>query len=57
MSFVTHGVLLLKNIKKRLISLNKIVQHLFDAMFSENPVKGYEKFEDYRKNKGKKSEH
>lgn len=34
-------------------SRNKIVQHLFDTMFSENPVKGYEKFEDFRKNKRK----
>lgn len=34
-------------------SRNKIVQHLFDTMFSENPVKGYEKFEDFRKNKMK----
>ena len=35
-------------------SRNKIVQHLFDTMFSENPVKGYEKFEDFRENKRKK---
>lgn len=34
-------------------SRNKIVQHLFDTMFNENPVKGYEKFEDFRKNKRK----
>lgn len=34
-------------------SRNKIVQHLFDTMFSENPVEGYEKFEDFRKNKRK----
>ncbi|MDY0409017.1 hypothetical protein [Paracerasibacillus soli] len=32
-------------------SRNKIVQHLFDTMFSENPVKGYEKFEEFRKNR------
>ncbi|WP_449622978.1 hypothetical protein [Robertmurraya sp. Marseille-Q9965] len=35
-------------------SRNKIVQHLFDTMFSENPVEGYEKFEDYRKNRRNK---
>ncbi|MDW7615163.1 hypothetical protein SC499_10615 [Peribacillus simplex] len=29
---------------------NKVVQQLFETMFTENPVKGYEKFEDYRKN-------
>ncbi|MFJ7969890.1 hypothetical protein [Psychrobacillus sp. NPDC096389] len=34
-------------------SRNKIVQNLFDTMFSENPVEGYEKFEDFRKNKRK----
>ncbi|MCM3023640.1 hypothetical protein [Heyndrickxia ginsengihumi] len=32
-------------------SRNKIVQHLFDTMFNDNPVKGYEKFEEFRKNK------
>ncbi|MGW9607211.1 hypothetical protein ACWGSI_17485, partial [Heyndrickxia sporothermodurans] len=34
-------------------SRNNIVQNLFDTMFSENPVRGYEKFEDFRKNKRK----
>jgi hypothetical protein len=34
-------------------SRGNIVQHLFDTMFNENPVKGYEKFEDFRKNKRK----
>lgn len=34
-------------------SRNKIVQQLFDTMFNDNAVKGYEKFEDFRKNKKK----
>ncbi|WP_394191434.1 hypothetical protein [Paenisporosarcina quisquiliarum] len=29
---------------------NKVVQHLFNTMFSENPNQGYEKFQEFRKN-------
>ncbi|MGG0412272.1 hypothetical protein [Peribacillus simplex] len=32
---------------------SKVVQQLFETMFNENPVKGFEKFEDYRKEKRK----
>lgn len=36
---------------------SKVVQKLFETMFNENPVKGFEKFEDYRVNKRNEKEH